>query len=132
MYKDFEEYGYDVEEFCHRIYSGKEKVTDKRVIISTWQSIYKFGKEWFEQFDSVFGDEVHLFKAKSLTTMMDKCVNAKYRFGLTGTARWDGDKQTGSGRSVRTYVHCHADSTTPEGKSTRRLGYLCSPLEVSQ
>lgn len=85
MYKDFEEYGYDVEEFCHRIYSGKEKVTDKRVIISTWQSIYKFGKEWFEQFDSVFGDEVHLFKAKSLTTMMDKCVNAKYRFGLTGT-----------------------------------------------
>ena len=72
-------------EFCHRIYSGKEKVTDKRVIISTWQSIYKFGKEWFEQFDSVFGDEVHLFKAKSLTTMMDKCINAKYRFGLTGT-----------------------------------------------
>jgi len=85
MYKDFEDYGYNVDEFCHRIYSGKEKVTDKRVIISTWQSIYKFGKEWFEQFDTVFGDEVHLFKAKSLTTMMDKCVNAKYRFGLTGT-----------------------------------------------
>jgi superfamily II DNA or RNA helicase len=85
MYKDFADYGYDVDEFCHRIYSGKEKVTDKRIIISTWQSIYKFGKEWFEQFDTVFGDEVHLFKAKSLTTMMDKCINAKYRFGLTGT-----------------------------------------------
>ena len=85
MYKDFEDYGYDVNEFCHKIYSGKEKVTDKRIIISTWQSIYKFGKEWFEQFGTVFGDEVHLFKAKSLTTMMDKCINAKYRFGLTGT-----------------------------------------------
>ena len=85
MYKDFEDYGYDVENECHRIYSGKEKVTDKRVIISTWQSIYKFPKEWYEQFDTIFGDEVHLFKAKSLATMMDKAVNAKYRFGLTGT-----------------------------------------------
>jgi len=85
MYKDFADYGYDADEFCHKIYSGKEKVTDKRVIISTWQSIYKFDGEWFEQFDTVFGDEVHLFKAKSLSTMMDKCVNARYRFGLTGT-----------------------------------------------
>lgn len=85
MYKDFADYGYDVDEFCHKIYSGKEKVTDKRVIISTWQSIYKFGKEWFEQFNTVFGDEVHLFKAKSLSTMMDKCGEARYRFGLTGT-----------------------------------------------
>jgi len=85
MYKDFSDYGYDVEEYCHKIYSGKEKETDKRVIISTWQSIYKFSKEWFEQFNTVFGDEVHTFKAKSLTTLMDKCVEAKYRFGLTGT-----------------------------------------------
>ena len=85
MYKDFEDYGYNVEENCHRIYSGKEKVTDKPIIISTWQSIYKFGSEWFEQFGAIFGDEVHLFKAKSLSTMMDKCVNAKYRFGTTGT-----------------------------------------------
>jgi superfamily II DNA or RNA helicase len=85
MYKDFEDYGYDVEDKVHRIYSGKEKITDKRIIVSTWQSIYKFGKEWFEQFETVFGDEVHLFKAKSLSTMMDKCINAKYRFGLTGT-----------------------------------------------
>lgn len=85
MYKDFADYGYDVETNCHKIYSGKEKVTDKRIIISTWQSIYKFGAEWYEQFETIFGDEVHLFKAKSLSTMMDKCVNAKYRFGLTGT-----------------------------------------------
>ena len=85
MHKDFADYGYDSENECHKIYSGKEKVTDKQIIISTWQSIYKFPKEWFEQFDCVFGDEVHLFKAKSLSTMMDKCVNAKYRYGTTGT-----------------------------------------------
>jgi superfamily II DNA or RNA helicase len=85
MYKDFADYGYDVANECHMIYSGKDKVTDKEVIISTWQSIYKFSPEWFEQFDCVFGDEVHLFKAKSLSTMMDKCTNASYRFGTTGT-----------------------------------------------
>ena len=85
MYKDFADYGYNVEDNCHMIYSGKDKVTDKQVIISTWQSIYKFSGEWFEQFDCVFGDEVHLFKAKSLSTLMDKCVNAEYRIGTTGT-----------------------------------------------
>lgn len=85
MYKDFRDYGYDVENQCHMIYSGKDKTTDKRIIISTWQSIYKFGREWFEDFHCVFGDEVHLFKAKSLGTLMDKCVNARYRIGTTGT-----------------------------------------------
>lgn len=85
MYKDFKDYGYDVEKHCHMIYSGKDKKTDKRVIISTWQSIYKFSREWFEDVSCVFGDEVHLFKAKSLNTLMDKCVNANYRIGTTGT-----------------------------------------------
>jgi superfamily II DNA or RNA helicase len=84
MHKDFEDYGFDPD-LCHKIYSGKEKVTDKQIIISTWQSIYKFPKEWFEQFGCVFGDEVHLFKAKSLSGIMNKCSNAAYRFGTTGT-----------------------------------------------
>ena len=30
-------------------------------------------------------DEAHLFKSKSLTTIMTKLINCKYRFGLTGT-----------------------------------------------
>ena len=85
MYKDFKDYGFDVEKHCHMIYSGKDKKTGKRVIISTWQSIYKFSREWFEDVKCVFGDEVHLFKAKSLNTLMDKCVNANYRIGTTGT-----------------------------------------------
>jgi superfamily II DNA or RNA helicase len=84
MHKDFADYGYDYD-LCHKVYSGKDKNTDKRVIISTWQSIYKLGSEWFEQFPCIFGDEVHLFKAKSLSTLMDKCRNAEYRFGTTGT-----------------------------------------------
>ena len=31
------------------------------------------------------GDEAHLFKAKSLTTIMSKLTDCKYRFGFTGT-----------------------------------------------
>ena len=85
MYKDFEDYGYDVQNNVHRIYSGKDKSTDKPIIISTWQSIYRFSKDWFDTMGCVFGDEVHLFKAKSLSGIMNKCVNAEYRYGTTGT-----------------------------------------------
>ena len=85
MYKDFEDYGYDSEEYCHRQYAGKEKHTRKFLTITTWQSIYKNEGEWFEQFDFVLGDEAHQFKAKSLTTILSGCSNAKYRIGTTGT-----------------------------------------------
>ncbi len=36
------------------------------------------------------GDEAHLFKAQSLTTILTSCTKAKYRIGLTGTL--DGTK----------------------------------------
>lgn len=74
----------------HRIYQGKEKTTDKAITISTWQSLYNMPKEYFEQFDYVIGDEAHLFKAQSLTSILTSCINAKYRIGLTGTL--DGTK----------------------------------------
>ena len=79
-----------MEQYVHKIYQGKEKDTDKPLTISTWQSLYKMPKEYFEQFDYVVGDEAHLFKAQSLTTILTSCVNAKYRVGLTGTL--DGTK----------------------------------------
>lgn len=85
MYKDFYEYGYDVEKNVHRIYSGKDKQTDCPIIISTWQSIYKLGSPWFQQFGCIVGDEVHGFKSKSLSSIMNKSIEAEYRFGTTGT-----------------------------------------------
>jgi superfamily II DNA or RNA helicase len=85
MHTDFAEYGMDVERHGHKIYSGKDKNTSKQIIISTWQSIYKFPKAWFEQFGMVIGDECHGFKSKSLSSIMNKATKAKYRFGTTGT-----------------------------------------------
>ena len=85
MYKDFADYGYDVENNCHRIYSGHDKDTDKRIVITTWQSVYKLPKKWFAPFKMVIGDEAHLFKATSLKTLMEKTENAVMRFGTTST-----------------------------------------------
>lgn len=85
MNKDFEEYGFDVNSEVHKIYSGKDKDTDKRVVVTTWQSIYKLGPKWFEPYGCIFGDEVHGFKSKSLSSIMNKSIYAEYRFGTTGT-----------------------------------------------
>jgi superfamily II DNA or RNA helicase len=85
MYTDFESYGWNVKKYCHRLYSGYSNQTDKKVLISTWQSLYKLPKSYFEQFGCVFGDEAHLFKSKSLTEIMTKLIDCKYRIGLTGT-----------------------------------------------
>jgi len=85
MYKDFEDYGWDVGSFCHKIYAGKERETNSQVIITTWQSIYKLPRKYFNRFGCVIGDEAHQFKSKSLISIMSKLDNAKYRFGFTGT-----------------------------------------------
>jgi superfamily II DNA or RNA helicase len=85
MYSDFESYGFDAETYCHKIYSGQDKTSDKPIIISTWQSIYKFPGKWFEQYHMIFGDECHGFKAKSMSAIMNKSRFARFRYGLTGT-----------------------------------------------
>ena len=85
MYKDFQDYGWNPDSYCHRIYSGKEKSNEYPVTITTWQSIYKLDREFFVDYDVVIGDEAHLFKSKSLISIMTKLEHAKYRFGFTGT-----------------------------------------------
>ena len=85
MYKDFLEYGWDAESYCHRIYSGKEKTNEYPVTITTWQSVYKLPRSFFEEYNAIIGDEAHLFKSKSLISIMTKLHHTKYRYGFTGT-----------------------------------------------
>ena len=85
LYKDFEDYGWSSGTYCQKIYQGHEKKVTKDVVISTWQSIHRMPRQYFRQFGAVFGDEAHLFKAKSLTGILTKLDTCKYRFGLTGT-----------------------------------------------
>ena len=94
MYKDFTDYstanGWVVEKNCHRIYAGSEKDTEKRITISTWQSLFRLNKKYFSDFGLVVGDEAHLHKANSLKGILEKLVNCQYRIGTTGTL--DGTK----------------------------------------
>ena len=85
MYKDFEAYGWNADSYCHRIYAGKEKTNEFAVTITTWQSVYKLSRSFFEEYNVVIGDEAHLFKSKSLVSIMTKLHHTKYRFGFTGT-----------------------------------------------
>ena len=85
MYKDFEDYGWSSGTYCQKIYQGHDRKVTKDVVISTWQSLYKMNKKYFEQFDVIIGDEAHQFKAKSLTSILTKLHLCKYRYGLTGT-----------------------------------------------
>jgi superfamily II DNA or RNA helicase len=89
MRTDFLQYAQNDDAFddswMHVIYSGKEKQTAAKIVITTWQSVYKMPKEWFEQFGMVVGDEAHTFKAKSLTSILEKMTDCPYRFGMTGT-----------------------------------------------
>ena len=85
MYTDFEDYGWSSGTYCQKVYQGYTTKITKDVVISTWQSIYKMPKKYFEQFGCVIGDEAHFFKAKSLTSIMTKLHQCKYRFGFTGT-----------------------------------------------
>ena len=59
------------------------------VVITTWQSLdngkKKMPKEWFDQFEVVFGDEAHGAKATTLIKIFTAMENTRYRFGTTGT-----------------------------------------------
>jgi len=85
MYKDFEDYGWDPKNHCHRIYQGRERTNVNEVTITTWQSVYNLDRSFFEDYDVIIGDEAHLFKSKSLVNIMNKLHHAKYRYGFTGT-----------------------------------------------
>ena len=84
MYSDFIDYGWE-DKHMHKVYAGMDKGSKKPVVISTWQSLYKLHRKYFEQYGCIIGDEAHLFKAKSLTDIMVRSGDCKYRFGLTGT-----------------------------------------------
>jgi superfamily II DNA or RNA helicase len=91
MYSDFQDYStankWEVSQNCQKIYQGQDKLITRNLVISTWQSLIDMPKKFFEQFDFVIGDEAHGYDAKSLSKIMTRLVNAKYRIGTTGTIK---------------------------------------------
>jgi superfamily II DNA or RNA helicase len=89
MESDFLDYSQNDPSFSenniHKIYQGQDRDSDKEVLISTWQSLQKLDKRFFEKFDMVVTDECHLAKADSLKKIVSLCTNAKHKIGTTGT-----------------------------------------------
>lgn len=87
LYSDFQDYAngeWDVEANCTRIYSGMQR-EDKRIVISTWQSLYDLPSAYFDSYGAVIGDECHLYKSKEISGLLEKMKYAEFRYGFTGT-----------------------------------------------
>jgi superfamily II DNA or RNA helicase len=94
MFKDFIDYGFDSEKYCARIYSGSEDQklklqTNKPIIISTWQSLYKLPENEFENIEMIVGDEIHEFGAVKAKSVLTNCKNAIFKLGTTATLGTD-------------------------------------------
>lgn len=82
---DFNEYNngkLDIK--IQQIFSGCKAKPDANIYIGTYQSLCKECQEYFNQFDMVLVDEVHLATSASQIKIMDMC-KFPYRFGLSGT-----------------------------------------------
>ena len=60
-----------------QIYSGQKIREGRNVVIGTYQSLVKKGKEYFEQFEAVIVDETHKAKSTSIKTILSKCTSAQ-------------------------------------------------------
>lgn len=123
MKSDFKDYGCDVEKHVHMICSGADKQTEKQIVISTWQSLLKLPKSWFEQFELVIGDECHRFKASSLRRIMENMTKCPLRFGFTGTL---------DNTQVHKFILIGLFGQVKQIKTTKELmdeGYV-APLEI--
>jgi superfamily II DNA or RNA helicase len=90
--EDFSDYNFKnrVNIKVQQIYSGQKIRDGRNVVIGTYQSLVKKEKEYFDQFDAVIIDECHKMKSQSIKTILSKCTNAEYRYGLSGTIPKEG------------------------------------------
>lgn len=84
MADDFKIFGYKKK--IHQIVGGSKKDDEEaNIYVSTWQSLQKQTALWFKKFKGLTVDEVHGATAASLKSTVEKCTNAFFKTGLTGT-----------------------------------------------
>jgi superfamily II DNA or RNA helicase len=96
FFSDMKDYstanGWDVEANAQLLYSGKEKLFSKRIMITTWQSLTSMMKNQPDYFNDIVRrtkaaifDEAHSYKANVVLSTMEKFIHTKHRIGTTGT-----------------------------------------------
>ena len=63
------------------------EVDNKRIVISTYQSLLNMDDDWFNSFNCVIVDEVHQYDSPTLKRMMEKTTKVKNKIGLTGSVK---------------------------------------------
>lgn len=59
----------------------------KKIVVATWQTLQHKDYSFFDRFEAIMVDEVHMVDGKVLQDIISKCVNSKWRIGLTGTLK---------------------------------------------
>jgi len=89
MAQDFEDYGWsDVKDFMKQIggeFKGSKDLSEKPVVLSTWQSLQYMKKKEFDIFECIVVDEGHKVRGDVLKTITDNAINASWKIGMTGT-----------------------------------------------
>ena len=86
---DFKDYsshnGYDVESNFHMISGGIDKNVNKKIVVSTFQSLKDIPAAWLNSFMAIIADEGHKITAGSFKAIYDKASKVPYRLACTGT-----------------------------------------------
>lgn len=110
--------------------AGKSRVENPNIVFGTYQSLTKRGMEYFKDFDAVCIDETHHAKADSIKTILLKCFNAPYKFGLTGTLPPEGSC---SSFTIQAYlgpkVYTILSSDLIEGGDATPVNVICIELD---
>lgn len=96
LFSDFEDYSsaneFNVEDNASVLFSGKERIFEKNVVISTWQSLAAMMKNDKEKLQDLvkrtdvgIWDEAHTYKANVVLKVMECFSKTRYRTGTTGT-----------------------------------------------
>jgi superfamily II DNA or RNA helicase len=90
MKSDFADYAcvdndWSADDSCHIIKAGADKNTDKPIVISTFQSIYKLDAKWFNSFDCIFGDEGHKIQSATISNIYNLATDVEMKLACTGT-----------------------------------------------
>jgi len=82
FYKDLIEYGIK-EDLIGKVYL-KFKEFNKPIVVSTWQSLMR-NHDKLKKYQCVIIDEVHSARSLQIQKILQKCPDAPFRFGFTGT-----------------------------------------------
>lgn len=85
LWSDFEEYGFAVDDYVHRMDGSKQKYFTKPIVETTWSTAARQSPEWLNQFDVIMIDECHRAKAASVKKIFESNTKAQFRLGFTGT-----------------------------------------------